>query len=164
MLQPCIPRLLDASSQIESKLLANVRHTLTQIKQPHSADEMFVKSSAILMLMNSRDGDPEDINFSQVARYLGVDRRTLSQAKLRLSSENEDRFPIFMCRRGWNTGRLTEVMKDVIVSFWITRTQVSPNKKDICNMRIGTGTYVQHPFHLLDESQVYFHCIQSVST
>ncbi|KAI5074791.1 hypothetical protein GOP47_0010752 [Adiantum capillus-veneris] len=36
----------------------------------------------------------------------------------------------------------------------MSSTRVSPNKKDVCRKRIGRNSYVKHPVHLLEQSQV----------
>lgn len=51
-------------------------------------------------------------------------------------------------------GFLTHDEKELIFSFWMSNTCVSPNKKDVCRKCIGIKSYVKHPVHLLEQSQV----------
>ena len=43
-----------------------------------------------------------------------------------------------------------------VVNYWKHNTWISPNKKDICQKRIGVREYEKHPLHLLEVTEVSF--------
>ena len=62
--------------------------------------------------------------------------------------------PLDLCKRQSTHGKLAQEIKDIVITFWIEQTRVSPNKKDVCKRQIGRKHYEEHAVHLLDESQV----------
>ena len=78
----------------------------------------------------------------------------MANARLRLEDENTS-FPVEACQQKIHcTTCITEDIKDLVFGFWTTETQVSPNKKDICQKRIERKAVLKHPVHLLDQNQV----------
>ncbi|MCO5597335.1 hypothetical protein L7F22_051411 [Adiantum nelumboides] len=49
---PCFLTMQRKSKELEAIMLRNIRNTLNHVKVPRSADEFFVKKSAMLMLVN----------------------------------------------------------------------------------------------------------------
>ena len=144
-----------SSNNVERMLLSNVRNTLTELKVPHSKNELFVKRASLMMIMNNADGTTS-VNHSKIASVLGVHRRNIAAASSRLETKDEDEvLPLTICQRQLPKGNIiTNELRDLVYAFWTSQTRVSPNKKDICRKRVGRKSVVQHPVHLLDDSQV----------
>jgi len=49
---------------------------------------------------------------------------------------------------------MTAKVKNVVLTWWVSETRVSPNKKDVTRKRIGPGVYDERPTHYLMETQV----------
>ena len=46
-----------------------------------------------------------------------------------------------------------EIVKNLVIQFWIDNTRPSPNRRDIIKQRIGPKEYLQHEKHWLDVIQ-----------
>lgn len=85
-------------SDIESSLISGVRNTLTQIKVPHSASEIFVKRTSLMMILNNSDRT-KILNQSKIASVLGVHRRrniATASNRFKLTDKNEA-LPLSSC-------------------------------------------------------------------
>ena len=93
------------------------------------------------------------VNISEAARVLGIYYRNLLQQILDYSIADDGALPLQTCQRQPPQSTvLTIEVKDLVFAFWMCETRVSPNKKDVCNKRLGRKAVMQHPIHLLDES------------
>jgi len=50
-------------------------------------------------------------------------------------------------------------IKNVVLQWWISKMQVSPNKFDVTNKRLETSVYDEKPTHFLMETQVCLHLL-----
>ena len=57
-----------------------------------------------------------------------------------------------MCRAP-QFDRIGEMVKNLVIQFWIDNTRPSPNRRDIIKQRIGPKEYLQHAKHWLDVTQ-----------
>ena len=46
-----------------------------------------------------------------------------------------------------------DIVKNLVIQFWIDNTCPSPNRRDIIKQRIGPKEYLQHAKHWLDVMQ-----------
>ncbi|MCO5552686.1 hypothetical protein L7F22_006203 [Adiantum nelumboides] len=155
---PTMLRLLDQAfreeQQVQSMLLANVRDTLAIVKQPSNKDELFLKKSALAMLMNSS----KDLPMAKVARVMQVTKHSLYRARSSVqakSAHGSGLFSLAACRKQQRSSTISEELKELVYTFWQSESRVSPNKKDVCRKRLGRKSYIKHPVHLLDAPQVY---------
>ena len=132
-----------------------MRNTLAQIKVPHSASELFVKRTSLTMILNNSTS-VASINQSKIASVLGIHQRNITATTSRLENKDEDEvLPLSACERQLPRGTIiTSDTRDLVYSFWTSKTRVSPNKKDKCKKRIGRTSVVKHLVHLLNDSQV----------
>lgn len=139
----------------EKSILSNIQGTITKVKASLSEEELKFKRALCMMLVNSK-GDPStSISNSEMARFTGLHRRNFAAANSRLKQANAGSFPLQLCRRQQPQSHcITQEIRDIVFAFWQTETRVSPNKKDVCRKRLGRKSYIKHPVHLLDESQV----------
>ena len=82
---------------LEANMLENIRNTLNNVKVPRSSYEVFVKKSAMLMLVNGESKEQSiAMSISQAANLMGIHKRNLYLAKHRLTmaSESDGLFPI----------------------------------------------------------------------
>ena len=49
---------------------------------------------------------------------------------------------------------LVEATKELVCSWWHSKTTISPNKKDVVRKHVGVKKFIEHPRHYLQESQV----------
>lgn len=142
-------------ADVESGLVSGIRNTLTQLKVPRSANELFVKKTSLSMVLNTTGGSA--MNQSKIATILGVHRRNIAAATSRLHMKDEDEvLPLAACQRSLHRGtHVSSETRDLVYAFWSSETRVSPNKKDICKLRIEGKSVVKHPTHFLDDSQVH---------
>ena len=104
-----------------------------QVKVPQTGDELFLMRSACMMIVNSELRKEKHVNFSQAARVLGIHRRNLVAANSHLQLADDCALPLQACQRQPpQSSILTNEVKDLVFSFWMCETRVSPNKKDIC--------------------------------
>ena len=117
----------------------------------------FWKGQPIMACLNVNSAnDTKLLSGKNVARALGVHRRNIISANSRLQIEEDNgNLCLSACQRqAHRTSNITPEIKDLVFEFWATETCVSPNKKDICQKRIGKNAFVVHPVHLLDQPQV----------
>ena len=91
----------------------------------------------------------------QVAIALDVHPRSIRQAlvRRRLMCESGAFLWTLSVRRKRMDGMIAEV-KNAVLTWWVSETRVSPNKKDVTRKRIGPGLYDEKPTHYLMETQV----------
>ena len=143
---------LDEEAAVQRAVFSNVRNILATIKQPGSSEEFFLKNATLQMMLNSK----EDMPIAKFSRVLKINRRSLFKAKsMRMkSSVNARLFSLAACHKQHRQSPITDEVKELVYKFWREQTRVSPNKKDVCRKRLGRKSYIKHPVHLLDESQV----------
>ena len=155
--QPVFNSLQNSDHCVQSAVLSKIWYSLSKVKVPHSATKLLVKRATVMACIHSRDElDARPITDRALARSLGIHRRNiiLANARLRLEDENTS-FLVEACQQKIHrTTCITEDIKDLVFGFWTTETRVSPNKKDICQKRIGRKAVLKHPVHLLDQNQV----------
>lgn len=96
-LLPCMEKFQPKSNaEINEAIVASVRSGLNLMKQPRSSEELFVKRSSMLMLMNqesSTNSEVSHINLSATARALQIHKRNFYVARSRLAtSKNRQLF------------------------------------------------------------------------
>ena len=157
-LLPCMEKFQPKShAEINEAIVSRVRSSLSLMKQPRSGEELFVKRSSMLMLMNqesSTTAEVSQLNLRATARALNIHVRNLYGARSRLTATENGQLLWDSCRRKARISIITEEIKELVFSFWLNNTRVSPNKKDVCRKRIGRKAYLQHPIHHLEISQV----------
>lgn len=151
---PIMSNLQQKEVNVQASLIQGVRNTLSMMKQPKCSEEIFFKRASLMALINDGKDSPSKCSIAATARVLNISRRNLHAAKSRLSLQDGDKLPLSACQRKKQASRITEEVKDLVFSFWYTQTRVSPNKKDVCQKRIGRKSFVKHPIHLLDMPQV----------
>ena len=105
--------------------------------------------------MNVECTSTSKVNVSAASKLLNLHKRNFIVAKNRLRAVGDGNLPISLCApQPMDRGFITPDEKELIFSFWMSNTRVSPNKKDVCRKRIGRKSYVKHPVHLLEQSQV----------
>ena len=57
-----------------------------------------------------------------------------------------------MCRAP-HSDRIEELLKNLVISFWIDNTRLSSNNRDVIRHRIASGQYEHHTKHWLDTTQ-----------
>ena len=156
LLLPTFRDLQPIQLGVQRSILSNIQNTLMQVKVPRTGDELFLKRSACMMIVNNESSKEKHVNFSQAAKVLGIHRRNLVAANCRLQLSEDGALPLQTCQRQPpQSSILTSEVKDLVFAFWMCETRVSPNKKDVCNKRLGRKAVMQHPIHLLDEPQVH---------
>lgn len=141
-------------------LISALKVSLQELKIPKSADEIFVRRSTFSMLVNGllqNNGSPgRGVTLNKVAKLLNVHPRNFYSALGRFENDPMSSTLKFinLCKRQSGFARLSDEVKQTIVTFWIEHIRVSPNKKDICRKQLGRKLYEEHPIHLLDDSQV----------
>ena len=160
---PTFSVLKPASEKLERLIFSNICHTLSEVKTPHSNNELFLKRATVMACLNGASGVDNQMSGRQVAKALGLHQRNVIAANVRLQLEaDEGSFPLGSCHRQMHrTSIITTKIREIVFQFWSLETRISPNKKDVVRKRIGKCAYVLHPVHLLDLPQVY-HCVQSV--
>lgn len=89
------------------------------------------------------------------ARLLGVHHRNVSAAILRRKKmDSAERFQWVLSARKVRVDVLSTATKNVVVSWWISETRMSPNRKEVVRKRIGLGKYEEKPTQYLLETQV----------
>ena len=139
-----------------------MRNTISQLKVPQLASELFVTRTSLTMILNNALGT--SANQCRIANVLGIHQRNIAIASFRLEMKYEDGvLPLSACERQMPRGSIvTNETKDLVYALWTSKTRASYNKKDICKKRIGRKSIVKHPVHLLDDSQVIiFFAIQN---
>lgn len=172
---PKFRQLQSDESKYDQGFMNNIRSTLSQVKRPRSNNELFLKRSMLLSMLNGEglacDGGAQNttVSIRKAAKALGLHRRNLLAAKSRLQLEDDGVLPLEMChRRPPRSYIITTEIKNMVIEFWSAETRVSPNRKDVCRQRIGRLAVVTHPIHLLDEPQVpiiyFLACLSSTSS
>ena len=64
--------------------------------------------------------------------------------------------PMAASHKQHRSSPITDEIKELFYTFWKEKTRVSPNKKDVGQKRVGRKSYMKHPVHLLDKSQVEY--------
>lgn len=91
-----------------------------------------------------------------VAEVLGVDRRNIKRGlnrRQRLDSENLAFWK--GAARSIRSDAITEHVRETVVVWWTSQTQVSSNQKDIRRRLRGVKDYESHQTHYLQVSQVW---------
>ncbi|MCO5587802.1 hypothetical protein L7F22_041754 [Adiantum nelumboides] len=153
--EPCA--LCQESRELKARGIDPALECSAEVKVLHSATELLVKRATVMACIHSRDElNARPVTDRALARSLGIHRRNIILANARLHLEDDNTsFPVEACQRKIHrTACITEDIKDLVLGFWTTETQVSPNKKDICQKHIGRKAVLKHPVRLLDQNQV----------
>ena len=119
-------------------LKQNIRNTLQDLKSPQAEDEMFLKRSTMMMLVNSKDTEEaQDLNVNAASKLLCIHRRNLYGAKNWLLQQIEKSLSFATCHWSLKRSCILDEVKELVANFWTLDTRVSPNKKDIFQKRIG---------------------------
>lgn len=80
------------------------------------------------------NGSPgRGVTLNKVANLLNVHPRNFYSALGRVENNPMSSTLKFnLCKRQSGFARLSDELKQTIITFWIEHTRVSPNKKDIC--------------------------------
>ena len=160
---PTFSVLKPKSEKLERLIFSNICHTLSEVKTPHSNNELFLKRATVMACLNGASGVDNQMSGRKVAKALGLHQRNVIAANVRLQHEAEEgSFPLDLCHRQMHrTSIITSEIREIVFQFWLVETRISPNKKDVVRKRIGKSAYVLHPVHLLDLPQVY-HSVDGV--
>ena len=94
-------------------------------------------------------------HISSISSKMGFSRKTMRQyVKRRLIVDDntmEGNWAI-MCRAP-HSDRIEELLKKLVISFWIDNTCPSSNSRDVIRHRIAPGQYEHHIKHWLDTTQ-----------
>ena len=92
---------------------------------------------------------------SSISSEMGFSRKTMREyVKRRLivdDSTMEGNWAI-MCRVP-HSHRIEELLKKLVISFWIDNTHPSSNSRDVIRHRIASSQYEHHTKHWLDTTQ-----------
>ena len=142
-------------------IVTTLRSSLQDLRNSKTNDDIFVKRSALSMLVNGlmpmvETPGRDQVTLNQVGKLLNIHPRNLYNAVGRVSESDalSNRLAVDLCKRKSSYGGLSHEVKEIVVKFWTEHTRVSPNKKDIVRKRLGRKEYLEHPVHLLDETQV----------
>ncbi|MCO5611950.1 hypothetical protein L7F22_066210 [Adiantum nelumboides] len=93
-------------------LIKNILNTLQDLKWPQTKDEMFLKRSTMMMLMNSKNPeDAQGLNVKAVSKLLSIHRRNLYGVKSHLFQQIEKTSLSFAtCHRSLQKNRIPEEM------------------------------------------------------
>ena len=80
-------------------MLRNIRNTLNHVKVPRFVDELFVKKTTMLMLVNGESKEQStDMSIPQAAKLMGIHKRNLYSTKHHLTVASESNgFLLHLC-------------------------------------------------------------------
>ena len=143
-----LPKKLAGAQQ---EILHGVCIRLDEVRSANSACKLAIKH-AILDAMILEQGD---FSARQVARVLRIHHRDVFEAVVRrevLHSAREILFSLSV--RAKRVDGLAVDERCVIFKWWILKTRMSPNKKDMARKRISISARDEKPTHYLQESHV----------
>ena len=165
---PTFSNLQQTSLKVERAIFLNICNTLSEVKIPHSNNELFLKRAIVMACLNVNSSSNKILLSNKiVAGVLGVHRRSIIFANLRLQIEEDNgKLCLSACQcQAHQTSNITPEIKDLVFEFWAMETYVSPNKKDICQKRIGrkamasTSSQLGPGMHTIFELSLGLHMI-----
>jgi phage anti-repressor protein len=91
----------------------------------------------------------------QMVKLLDVDRQNFKRSFEWIQALDSSNDALWISyKRVRRSDALIETVHDLVVQFWTTETTVSPNEKDIIQLRVGVKKFVEHAKHYLHISQV----------
>jgi hypothetical protein len=87
-----------------------------------------------------------------VAKVLGVHPRAIGVAKLQrqlVEKEGKELWTLTVCKVRVNV--VSTEVRNYLVNWWIIQTKVSPNKKDVTQLKVGPNDCEMKPTHYLME-------------
>lgn len=105
-------------------IISAFRTSLQALKNPKSNDELFLKRSALAMLMNGlmevSDFGNRGISVIEVSSLLDIHPRNLYSAMRRVDSDATATsiLPLDLCKRQSTHGKLAQEIKDIVITFW----------------------------------------------
>lgn len=98
-----------------------------------------MKNIALLMMLISK----ENMRMSKVSRFL---RQSLYKAKSWVRPNIDGGlFLLVACHKHIFHTTIMDKKKELVYIFWKDETRVLPNKKDVCQKRLGRESYIKHP-------------------
>jgi hypothetical protein len=89
------------------------------------------------------------------ARVFGVHLKAIWAAKFQwqlAEKEGKELWRLTVCKVRVNV--VSTKVCNCVLNWWITHTKVSPNKKDVTELKVGPNEYEMKPTHYLMETQV----------
>lgn len=139
------------SAMAYQEIVDGVNARLGQVKGCNSLAELATKHAILDATVSAH----RNSSMREVARALGIHHRNISKAisKRELMHSGGDFLVVLSIRRR-RSDCLGEKEKDLIVSWWVAETRVSPNKKDVTRKRVGPGMVDEKATHYLQETEV----------
>ena len=136
------------SMQID--LIENVKQGLRNIgKRSQTKDRCMARK---IMLMFVVKNMTQNRQISSISSEMGFSRKIMREyVKRRLIMDDrtvEGNWAI-MCRAP-HSDRIEELLKKLVISFWIDNAHPSSNSRDVIRHRIAPGQYKHHTKHWLD--------------
>ena len=125
--------------------------SLSEIKQANSGAKLAAKHAILTAAVSA--GSISSVR--QVARALSVHPRNITLAIERRGAMDADgNFLWTLSIRRTRVDGVGDMVKDVVIMWWVQEMRVSPNRKQVARFRIAAGVYDEKPLHFLMEAQV----------
>ena len=131
--------------------MSGLMQSLDEVKQPKNRAQLVTKHSILTIVVGlGRRG-----SMRKKARLLGVHHQNVSTAiSRRCKMDSTEKFQwVLLLRKVW-VDVLNTKTKNFVISWWISQTRMSPNRKEVAKKRIGGGLYEEKPAQYLLETQV----------
>jgi hypothetical protein len=95
-------------------------------------------------------------SFREVVKVLGVDRRNVKKATKRRILLDTSWFAFWTIQQ-WakRSNIISKEVKQLVKSWWTTKTKMSHNWKEVTSRWITTKTFEEHPTHYLQIGQAF---------
>lgn len=135
----------------EKEIMSGLVQSLNEVKQSKSRAQLVTKHAILTAAVGSgRSG-----SMRKKARLLGVHHRNVSAAiSRRCKMDSAEKFHWVLSMRKVRVDVLSTKTKNSVISWWISQTRMSPNRKEVAKKRIGGGLYEEKPAQYLLETQV----------
>ena len=130
-------------------IVENMKTSLRMVKGVESADKLATKRVALYMVANY--AGKQQYNNRRFAKALGVQPRNLKKHRVDVQAKT---FKWVGEGRKRRADCLSEEVVHSVTQFWTSNTRVSPNKKDVCRLRVSQRNYIFHPSHYLEMIEV----------
>lgn len=135
----------------QQEVMSGFQQALSEVRGSNSGPKLATRHALLTAAVSATNIS----SIRQVAIALDVHPRNIRQAMVRRR---------LMCESGgflWNLSvrrkrmdGMTAETKNAVLTWWVSESRVSPNKKDVTRKRIGPGVYDEKPTHYLLETQV----------
>ena len=136
---------------MEIDVIENVQQGLRNIgKHPRTKDNSVARKVMLMSIVSKNMSQNRQI--SSISSEMGFSRKTTRPyVKRRLIVDDitmEGNWAI-MCRAP-HSDRIEELLKKLVISFWIDNTCPSSNSRDVIRHKIAPGQYEHHTKYWLD--------------